>query len=113
MLFGIFGLVAGSYIGGNYGFFEFGGNVGYEAGGAFFGILGISLGSLLAIMIVKKLQKTKYNLVYGLIAAIITALAGTLLFDYYMPVVIGFTILLLPPTALTLTANWQIKSPGR
>jgi uncharacterized membrane protein len=49
ILFGIIGLIIGATIGGNLGFPEFGGNSGYESGGVFFAIVGISLGSLFGI----------------------------------------------------------------
>ncbi|MCK5510660.1 hypothetical protein KAI65_03910 [Candidatus Parcubacteria bacterium] len=107
ILLGIIGLVVGSMIGGNFGFPEFGGNVGYESGGVFFAIVGISLGSLFGIATVKKRQKEQYKYTTASIAAIITIIIGVLLFDYNMPTAVGLTILLMPPIALTVITNWQ------
>ena len=107
ILLGIIGLVVGSIIGGNFGFPKFGGNVGYESGGVFFAIVGISLGSLLGIMTTKKLQKEQCSYTTASITTIITVIIGVLLFDYNMPPVIGLTILLMPPIVLTVITNWQ------
>lgn len=105
LLLGIIGLIFGAYIGGNYGFPEFGGNAGYESGGVFFAIVGISLGSLLGIMTAKKLQKEKYKYTIPSITAVITICIGVILFDYNMPPVIGLMILLMPSIMLTAMTN--------
>lgn len=107
ILLGIIGLVIGAYIGGNFGFFEFGGNAGYEAGGVFFAIVGISFGSLLGIMFVKKLLKEKYKYSIITMTAIVTSCVGVILFDYNMPLAVGLIILLMPPVVLTAIANWK------
>ena len=107
ILLGIIGLIIGATIGGNFGFPEFGGNAGYESGGVFFAIVGISLGSLLGIMAVKKIQKEQHKYTIASIAAIITACIGVVLFDYNMPPAIGITILLIPSLMLTAITNWQ------
>ena len=108
VLLGILGLSVGATIGGNFGFPEFGGNVGYEAGGAFFAIVGISIGSFLGIIAAKKLQKEAQKYVTASItAAVIMIIIGVILFDYNMPPAIGLTILFMPPVVLTLTTNWQ------
>jgi hypothetical protein len=52
IIFGIIGLIIGATIGGNFGFFEFFGNVGYEAGGLFFGIVGICMGPLTFLFLI-------------------------------------------------------------
>lgn len=107
ILIGIIGLIIGATIGGNFGFPAFGGNAGYESGGVFFAIVGISLGSLLGIMAVKKLQKEKYKYASASIAAIITICIGIIIFDYNMPATIGLAILLMPPIVLTAITNRQ------
>ncbi len=104
---GIVGLAIGATIGGNFGFPEFGGNAGYESGGVFFAIVGISLGSLLGIMAVKKMQKEQHKYTVASIAATIMIVIDVLLFDYNMPPVIALTILLMPPIVLTVITNWQ------
>ncbi len=107
ILLGIIGLFIGSMIGGNFGFPEFGGNVGYQAGGPFFGIIGISLGSLLGIIAAKRIQKDQFIYSITSIAAIITTIIGLLLFDYNMPPAIGFSIPLMPAIVLIIVTNWQ------
>jgi len=61
ILLGILGLGVGATIGGNFGFPAFGGNVGYEAGGVFFAILGISLGSFFFFTLQNKLQSKQFQ----------------------------------------------------
>ncbi len=107
IIFGFAGLIIGSFIGGNFDFPAFGGNVDYEAGGAFFAIVGISLGCLFGIIKVNKLFKEKQKYVIISIAAIVTAFIGLMLFDYNMPPFIGLTILLLPSAVLTVVINLQ------
>jgi hypothetical protein len=107
ILLGVVGLIIGAIIGGNFGISEFGGNVGYEAGGAFFGIIGISLGSLLGIILVKKIQKDHIIYPIALIAVTIITIINLFLFDYNMPPIIGFSILLMPAIVLTIVTNWQ------
>ena len=109
ILLGIVGLAIGATIGGNLTFPEFGSNAaGYESGGVFFAIVGISTGSLLGIMAAKKLQKEAQKYVTASIAAtVIMIIIGVILFDHYMPPAISLTILLMPPVVLTLIINWQ------
>lgn len=112
ILFGLIGLIIGATIGGNFGFPEFGGNSGYESGGVFFAIVGISLGSLFGIIAMKKFQKEPYKYTIASIATIITISIGVILFDYNMSSARGLTMLLMPSVALTALANWQ-KLPKR
>lgn len=101
ILFGITGLIIGATIGGNFGFPESGGNSGYQSGGVFFTIVGISLGSLFGIIAMKKLQKEPYKYAIASIATIIIIGIGVMLFDYNMSLAVGLTILLMPSVALT------------
>jgi uncharacterized membrane protein YeaQ/YmgE (transglycosylase-associated protein family) len=107
VILGIIGLIIGTIIGGNFGFPKFGGNVGYESGGVFFAIVGISLGSLLGIMFAKKMQKEQHNYILALITAIITTCIGIFLFDYNMSLVVKLTILFIPSVMLTAVTNWR------
>ena len=107
-MLGIIGLIIGAVIGGNFGFPAFGGNVGYESGGVFFGIVGISLGSLLGIVSAKKKQNEEYEYFIASIAVIIMISIGVIIFDYNLSLAIGFTILFMPPVVLTAITNWQI-----
>lgn len=93
-------------IGGNFGFPEFGDNIGYQAGGPFFGIIGFSLGSLLGIIAAKRIQKDQFIYSIALMAAIIITIINLFLFDYNMPPTIGFSIPLTPPIILTIITNW-------
>ena len=108
IVLGIIGLWVGATIGGNFGFPEFGGNTGYEAGGVFFAIVGISLGSLLGIINAKKRQKKQYKYsVASMIAVVVMVITGVILFDYNLPPVNGLTILFVPPIVFTIITNWQ------
>ena len=106
ILLGIIGLIVGAYIGGNFGFPAFGGNVGYESGGVFFAIVGISFGSLLGTILAKKLQKEKRKYFFPLSFCIASICYGVFIFDYSMPIIIEVSILLLPPAVITLITNW-------
>ena len=107
ILLGILGLAIGAIIGGNFGFPAFGGNIGYESGGVFFAIVGISVGSMFGIAIAKKIQKEKCKYSTASIATLITIFIGLIIFDYYLPLAVGLTILLMPPIVLTVITNWQ------
>lgn len=107
VIFGFVGVILGSFIGGNFDFPDFGGNVDYEAGGAFFAIIGISLGCLFGIRTVNKLLKEKQNHIIISIAAVVTVFINLILFDHNMPPLIGLTILLLPSAVLAVVANLQ------
>jgi len=105
IIFGIFSLLAGSGIGGNYGFPDFGGNVGYEASGAFFGVIGISLGALVGSLFTRKLQKEKTEILSAIIAMTISLSFGLLNFEYNMTPMIAWLILLLPSLLITVATN--------
>lgn len=113
ILLGIVGLGIGADIGANYGFPAFGGNAGYEAGGVFFAIIGISIGSLLGIIFMKKIQKERHKYLNTSIAAIILIFIEVIIFDTYMSAVTGIMFLLLPPIVLTAIANWQKFSQSK
>jgi len=105
ILLGIAGLIFGATIGGNYGFPAFGGNVGYESGGVFFAIVGISLGAMLGAMFVRKLRQEKFSNGIASMIAIVSICVSVVLFDYKMPWFVGFIILLLPATAFILLSS--------
>ena len=104
---GIIGLIIGATIGGNIGFPPFGSNTGYESGGVFCAIVGISLGSMLAITDTQKRHAGRPTHGTNSIVALVTAVIGLLLFDYHMPLVVGLIILLLPPIAQTINLSLQ------
>ncbi len=111
VFFGIVGLFMGATIGGNFGFPSFGGNSGYESGGVFFAILGISLGSVLVFYVIKKRRNEQFKTTSVVVAAVVTAVAGIIMFDYNMPGIVGLMILLMPSVVLTLITNrqWVLK----
>jgi len=101
ILLGIVGLIFGATIGGNFGFPAFGGNVGYESGGVFFAIVGISLGSVLGAMFVKKLRQEKFSYGIASMIAVVSICVSVVLFDYDMPRVLSLVIIVLPSVVLT------------
>ena len=58
LLLGIIGLVAGAYIGGNYGCFAYMGMLGYEACGIFFGQVGVLVGIVLSAFVLVRSCRT-------------------------------------------------------
>ena len=114
IVFGIVGLAMGADLGGNFGFPAFGGNAaGYESGGAFFAIIGISFGALLGLIVINKLLYRRQATINGrttsvpvtLIATIIVAIVDLVLFDYHLPPAVDLIILLLPTIVLTTLFN--------
>lgn len=94
IIFGFFGLILGALLGGNFGFFNFGGLPGYEGAGIFFAFVGIQLGSLFGALIIKKRQKYfHFPKVYHFTISIITLIASLLAFQ--LAPEIGYLILLL------------------
>jgi hypothetical protein len=110
IVIGLIGLALGAVIGGNFGFPAFGENVGYESGGVFFAILGISFGSLLGIRIANKFLHQKSRYVIALLAAAITSVINLLLFNSNMSTIVSIIILLLPAFVLTTVMRWQKPS---
>ncbi len=106
ILFGIIGLWLGATIGGNFGFPPFGGIQGYESGGIFFSIVGISLGSFLFTQIIKKRRKEEFEIKIAIITSLAVACAGIIIFDTNMQRVVGLIILLMQSVVLTFISNW-------
>jgi hypothetical protein len=117
-IFGFIGLITGGIIGMNIAgaitssgyeiptFLK--GNVGWDNGGIFFGIIGISIGCIASTLLIKKLQKKKIKYLPFIITGIITIIIGQLAFDIeYMSPFQFFSIPLLPPIVFALVSNWQ------
>lgn len=107
VLFGIIGLFIGAMIGGNFGFPSFGGIQGYESGGIFFSIVGISLGSFLFTQIIKKRRNEEFEIKIAIITSLAVACAGILIFDTIIQRAVGLIILLMQSVILTIITNWQ------
>lgn len=107
VLLGMINLFVGAIIGGNFGFPPFGGNSGYEAGGVFFGILGLSLGCLIGMIIVDIIFHRKRKYTSALIAAALVAVINLVLFDRELSLFMAVIILLLPLLVLIIMMNWQ------
>jgi len=107
VIFGLVGFTNGANFGGNYGFPRFGGGVGWESGGMFFMIIGISLGSLIGITIVRKLLKEKLKFKIAAITMLIVICIQIVAFYNGMPqlAIVGIGMLLIPPVALTVATN--------
>lgn len=112
ILLGIAGLGLGTFIGGNYGFPDFGGNAGYEAGGSFLAIIGISLGALVGICITRRLQKQRSKPMNALVAMIIGLAFGLIAFDYNMTKLVQWMIFLLPALLIVGATNFDKKNSG-
>ena len=106
ILLGIFGLGFGAQSSDSFGFPAFGGNAaGYESGGVFFAIVGISLGSLLGIAIAKKAQKEKCKYLINAIIACVTIFISLIIFDRNIPLEALLGILIMPALLMTAAAN--------
>ncbi len=81
---GLFGLMLGISIGGNFGFLQFKGLVGYESGGIIFSLVGISLGAFLSLMLSLRFLKEKGS--YGGAAGmgVLALMLNLILYDYNM-----------------------------
>jgi len=108
----VFGFIIGIIIGGNFGFPKMFGLVGYESGGIFFTIVGISIGCATGIWLIDKYIRKNYKPI--LITAIITAIISLFAYEYYKsvakgltPISVGFIFALFPTIVLVFTANIQ------
>jgi hypothetical protein len=104
-LFAIFGIVIGSFIGGNLGFPAFGGNVGYEAGGVFFAFLGVVFGSFLGVIKVKKFLKEEIKATRGVSVGVIIFLLMIIRFDYHLGTFMTMVYFFSPSLIFTLVLN--------
>jgi hypothetical protein len=107
IIFGFIGFTNGANFGGNYGFPRFGGGVGWESGGMFFMIMGISLGSLIGTTIARKLLKEKLKFKIAAITMLVVICIQIVAFYNGMPqfAIVGIGMLLIPPVALTVATN--------
>lgn len=105
IILGIISVLFGSYIGGNFGFVEFGGNRGYEAGGAFFGSIGLVLGALYGVSVVKRFLKEKVNIRNSLIGAVIIIFLFLLIFKNDSPPICFYPFLVLNPILFILLSK--------
>ena len=92
-LIGVFFVVLGASYAGNYYFPNLGTLTGYEAGGIFFGIIGIYLGALFGVMIVLKLYGNKTKNINLLIVAAILICLSLLYENYFEPAFISIIII--------------------
>jgi hypothetical protein len=98
---GIVFVFIGAFIGGNFGFVNFGGNVGYEAGGAFFGTIGLVLGALCGVVMIKQSFKEKIKTKRSLIGAFIITFLFLLTFRKDSPPIFLYLLLLFNPIFFT------------
>ncbi len=105
VIFGFIGFTNGANFGGNYGFPRFGGGVGWESGGTFFMLVGIAVGSLIGITVVRKLFKEKVKFKIASIATIAVLLVEIIFFYGGMPNFTAPFVLLGPAVILTFSTN--------
>lgn len=98
IVFGTIFLLLGISIGGNYDFIEIPNHAGYETGGLIFGLIGITLGSIIGIRIHRKIPLNKY-----LVSAIIISTTINSVLVIYLEHLYTLMIVLLIPTIITLT----------
>lgn len=98
---GIVGVVFGAFIGGNFGFVSFGGNVGYEAGGAFFGAIGLVLGALCGVVMIEQSFKEKTKVRKSLIGSFIIMFLFLLTFQNDSSPIFFYLFLLFNPIFFT------------
>lgn len=101
IILGIFLVVFGAFIGGNFGFIEFGGNRGYEAGGAFFGAIGLVLGALGGVVLMKKIFKEKIKIKRSLIGMLVIIFLFLLTFKNDSSPIFFYLFLIFNPVFFT------------
>ncbi len=118
-ILGMLSLLIGMNYGGNYGCFTFidaiFGTRGYESCGAFAAIIGIIVGALIAISLVKKFNKNnkKTNIISIVTLILVPVLLGVIIFGLgdlgiILPVIIIFALLSIIPSAIiTFLMNWK------
>lgn len=108
IIIGIAGILLGANIGGNFGFFGFGGAYpGWEAGGVFFGLLGIALGGLAGVAVVQNGAHEQGCYLAALLGAGAGFVIDFSLYDYNAPALTLVLILLIPPSLVLLGIHCQ------
>jgi hypothetical protein len=108
IIIGILGVMVGAGIGGNHGFPGFGGaTAGYEAGGVFFGLLGIALGSFAAVVIIQMVLHERCSFLVALLGSSVSFAADLALYDYYAPPWTLILIVAMPPTLAVVGIHWR------
>lgn len=98
---GIIGLLFGMQIGVP----PFGGVVGYEAGGVFFGFVGIVIGSYAITLLIMKILHKKIMHVSLFISAVVIFFLEYLVYDYSMPGILLLLFFVLPSVIMTAIAH--------
>ena len=115
IIVGILGVMVGAGIGGNHGFPGFGGaTAGYEAGGVFFGLLGIALGSFAAVVIVQMVLHERCSYLVALLGASVSFGADLAIYGYHAPPWTLVLILAMPPSLVLVGIHWRriLTFPG-
>jgi hypothetical protein len=104
---GVFGLMFGMGVGGNYGFFQFKGLVGYESGGVIFSLFGISLGAILVLLLALKFLKEKGSYWGAAVMCGLSLLLNLILYDYNMSSWLMIIMWILPAVLVVLGFNYR------
>ncbi len=108
IVIGILGLLLGADIGGNQGFPSFGGAMaGWEAGGVFFGLLGISLGSFAGVLIVQRAIHKWSDFFAALLGAGLAFAFDFALYDFSAPPWTHILILVMPSSFVVIGSHWR------
>ncbi len=108
IVIGILGLLLGADIGGNQGFPSFGGAMaGWEAGGVFFGLLGISSGSFAGVLIVQRAIHKWSDFFAALLGAGVAFAVDFALYDFSAPPWTHILILVMPSSLVVIGSHWR------
>jgi len=107
LILGVFGLMFGAGIGGNFGFFEFKGLVGYESGGVIFSLFGLSLGAVLSFFLAEKFLKEKGSYGGAAVMGIFSLILNLILYDYNMSSWLMIVMWILPAILVVPGFNYR------
>ena len=106
-ILGVFGLMFGMGIGGNFGFLELKGLVGYESGGVIFSLFGMSLGAILVLLLTLKFLKEKGSYWGAAVMCGLSLLLNLILYDYNMSPWLMIIMWILPAVLVVLGFNYR------
>lgn len=107
-LFGILGLLPGSFIGGNFGFPLLWDMQGYESGGVFFALIGVALGALAGFLAIAKKFNETHRIIFLLSISILALLIDFFLWNgSNMTIWRLMLVLMLPSLLLSFAFHFQ------
>ena len=108
IFFGIVLGMQGAEYSGRFMVTEFMGNVGWQAGALFYGLIGISLGAYIGALVSTRALRIRGSFFAGFVGSVLVYVSSLIPYDHGIEVLGAFQLYLFPAIVVMVGINWHL-----